>query len=210
MLFRSELSKVNETAYGSDVPVSDELYTVIDKALYYSEISGGCFDSSIGKLIDAWGIGTDHAGVPSGDTLKALSGKQGCRDIVLDPEKKTVRFLSEDVKLDLGAIAKGYIGDRTAALLKDEYGIESYLINLGGNVIAGSENAAKRRPWTIGIADPDNSSDYLLALMISDRTLVTSGTYERYFEKDGIRYHHILDPFTGYPADTGLDRKSVV
>ncbi|MBQ9827879.1 MAG: FAD:protein FMN transferase [Lachnospiraceae bacterium] len=200
----SELYRLNETAYGNDVPVSDHLYTVIERALYYAELSDGCFDPSIGRLIALWGIGTDHAAVPDAGIISELAGRENYKSIILDPEKKTVRFTEKDTRLDLGAIAKGYIGDRMLSVLKEKYGLKSVLLNLGGNVIASEENLEKGRPWTVAVADPEDRSKSMVTLEITDRALVTSGTYERYFEEGGKVYHHLLDPFTGYPAETGL------
>lgn len=205
----SELSYVNANAYNSPVPVSDELYYVMSEALKYNRSSSGALDISIGKLVDMWAIGTDNERVPSKEELEKVSGMHGCQYIELDDGNKTVHFLSDKVKLDLGAVAKGYAADVIKSyILKLDSG--SYgILNFGGNVctIGEKENGDA---WVIGITDPFNTSSAYFSLNIKDECVVTSGNYERYFEKDGIRYHHILDSMTGYPAQKGIVSASII
>ena len=177
----SELTKVNENAYKKEVKISKDLYFVIEKALYYSELTEGAFDLSIGKLIDLWGIGTDNEKIPQ----------------------------EEEIKLDLGAIAKGYAADEMKKIICDKYKIEKGILNLGGNVMTiGSKNENEK--WKVGITNPLNTEEVLAVVKVQEKTVVTSGNYERYFIKDNVRYHHILNPDTGYPAEEGVISTTII
>lgn len=205
----SLLSKVNENAYKGDVKISDELCYVIKKALYYADLSEGAFDPTIGKLIDAWGIGTDSEHVLTKDEKKKFIGLCSYKDVVLNEDKKTIRYKNKDVKLDLGAIVKGYVADEMKKILVDKYNVESAMLNLGGNVLTiGKKN--DDNSWNVGIAHPKKDSELFATLSIEDRAVVTSGNYERYFEKDGIRYHHIIDPHTAMPSNNGIISATIV
>ena len=123
-------------------------------------------------------------------------------DLVLDEAAGTAYLARPGMRVDLGALAKGYIADKVKALLL-ERGVTSGVIDLGRNILLLGEKPGKA-PFSIGIQSPDDSGTMLRVLSLRDRSLVTSGTYERYFEHDGQRYHHVLDPFTGFPADRDL------
>lgn len=205
----SELTKVNENAYEKEVKISKDLYFVIEKALYYSELTEGAFDLSIGKLIDLWGIGTDNEKIPQEEEINLLKGKKNYKNIVLNKEESTIRFLNEDIKLDLGAIAKGYAADEMKKIICDKYKIEKGILNLGGNVMTiGSKNENEK--WKLGITNPLNTEEVLAVVKVQEKTVVTSGNYERYFIKDNVRYHHILNPDTGYPAEEGVISTTII
>lgn len=204
----SELSKVNREAFNKNVKLSDDLYYVIDNALYYANLTKGAFDPTIGHAIDAWGIGTDHAKIPEKSIIDKYKGLENYKNINLIQNTKEIRFLDENIKLDLGAIGKGYVGDEMRRVLKEE-GIKSALLNLGGNVVTLGKKTNGEK-WSIGIRNPKNDNDISAALKASDEVVVTSGNYERYFIKDGIRYHHILDPKTAYPARNGLISSTII
>lgn len=205
----SELTKVNKNAYNKEVKISEDLYFVIEKALYYSELTEGTFDSSIGKLIDLWGIGTDNEKIPEEEEINLLKGKKNYKNVVLNKENSTIRFLNEDIKLDLGAIAKGYVADEMKKIICDKYKIKKGILNLGGNVMTiGSKNENEK--WKVGITNPLNIEDVLAVLKVEEKTVVTSGNYERYFIKDNVRYHHILNPDTGYPAEEGVISTTII
>ena len=205
----SELTKVNENAYKKEVKISKDLYFVIEKALYYSELTEGAFDLSIGKLIDLWGIGTDNEKIPQEEEINLLKGKKNYKNIVLNKEESTIRFLNEDIKLDLGAIAKGYAADEMKKIICDKYKIEKGILNLGGNVMTiGSKNENEK--WKVGITNPLNTEEVLAVVKVQEKTVVTSGNYERYFIKDNVRYHHILNPDTGYPAEEGVISTTII
>lgn len=205
----SELSMVNREACQREVQVSEELYDVMEKAVYYARLTDGAFDPTIGKLINLWGIGTEHEKVPADEELKALAGLKDYEQIVLNKEKKTVHFLTDTIQLDLGGIAKGYAADEMKKVLTDTYGITSGILSLGGNVITIG-NKPNGEQWMIGIADPLQPSEMIGTLSKADKTIVTSGNYERYFIKDNKRYHHILNPATGYPAENGMISSTII
>ena len=199
----SELSRMNQKAYKKEVKLSDELFFVVKKGIYYGELTNGAIDISIGKLIDLWGIGTEFARVPKEAEIAPYIGQNGYKYIELNEEKKTIHFLDKNVKVNLGAIAKGYIADEMKKVLVEEYGVEHAMLSLGGNIIVIGYKADGSK-WNVGIADPLDTQSVKASLSITDKTIVTSGNYERYFEQDGMRYHHILDANTGYPSDSGL------
>lgn len=205
----SELTKVNETAYTAPVRISDELYLVLERSLYYAELSNGAFDPTLGKLITLWGIGTETAAIPAADSLSAYINRHNYKNVILNEDDQSVAFINDEFSLDLGAIAKGYVADEMKRILVEEYGIESALLNLGGNVITiGSKTDGS--PWNIGIADPDEPTSSIVSIQITNQTVVTSGNYERYIEEDGVRYHHIIDGGTGYPANNGLVSTTII
>ena len=190
----SEISRINESAGIKGVDVSAETIEVIEKGLEYYDTSSGLFDISIGPLVDLWGIGTSEARVPSTDELDAAIDKIGIDNIRI--EGNNVMLLETGMKIDVGGIAKGYIADKTAEYLK-ENGCDAAVINLGGNVL------------TVG-AKTDRTGTYLRVIEVDEMSVVTSGSYERFFVEDGITYHHILDPGTGYPADSDIAGVSII
>ncbi len=202
----SELYELNHRSEQS-VEVSDDLAACIESGLGYSAMSDGLFDITILPVRDLWDFTGEDPQVPSDGDLKAAVKKVDYRKVHVSGN--TVTFDSPDTQIDLGGIAKGYISMKLRTYLR-ENGCTNALINLGGNVSAIGENPSGR-PWKIGIQTPFAARGTVLeALENTDTCNVTSGTYERYFEKDGVRYHHLLDPFTGYPADTGLNQVTVV
>ena len=162
-------------------------------------------------LTDLWGINTDAARVPAQAEIDAALAKTGYDKVELLGNGQ-VR-LRDGVQLDLGGIGKGFATDAMRAQWQaaDAAGQWSLLARLGGNVGAYGENTAREGGrWVVGIADPDNSADYLATVAVRDLSVVTSGDYERYFEQGGRRYHHIFDPSTGYPAESGLRSVTVL
>lgn len=196
----SELNAVNAAAFSQETEVSEDFQHLLSQSLEFSEKSGGAFDCGIGRLIDLWGIGTENAKIPSDaairDTLHPAAHE------VIDLQDGAVRFLDERVQLQFGAIAKGYIADEMKEVLRS-HGIESGMLSLGGNILTiGSKHDTA--PWTIGITDPFSPQEITATMEVRDLSVVTSGNYERYFEENGVRYHHILNPGTGHPADAGI------
>ena len=207
-----ELGKVNREAASQPVSISDELLFVLQEALEYKALTEGKFDVSIGNVVDAWGFKEDWDGVgrvPSREELEALLTPS--RDIIIDPANKTVQFSSAAVEIDLGGIAKGYAVDRAIEVLK-AHKIKGALVNAGGNIrVYGQRPESflyffeRRRPFVIGIQHPRKEDAVLGAIELQDDMAVaTSGDYQRYFFKDGIRYHHIFDPHTGRPANEAI------
>lgn len=205
----SELIGVNAAAGKEAVAVSEDTYHVIDVARRYAEESQGAFDVTVFPVVSLWNIGTDQARVPSEEEIKGALKNVGYQDIVLDPAARTVFLKRPGMGLDLGGIAKGYAADRTTEKLK-AMGITRGIVNLGGNIFALGTKA-DGTPWKIGIQNPmSDRGEYIGIVAAADQTVVTSGIYERYFEKDGKHYHHIIDPATGYPAENELAGVSIL
>ncbi|QTL97185.1 FAD:protein FMN transferase [Iocasia frigidifontis] len=198
----SEISRIN-THPGEDIKVNADTYRVLKKAVEYANLTNGKFNPAIGPLVKLWSIGTENARVPAEDEIKEALKLVNYQWIDLDDEQMTVMLEKQGMSLDLGAIAKGYAADEVRRIVKNSR-VESAYVNLGGNVLVIGEKP-DGTPWKVGIQDPrHNRGNVMASIDVRDKTLVTSGNYERYFEKDGVIYHHILDPDTGYPADSGL------
>jgi thiamine biosynthesis lipoprotein len=199
----TDLDRVNRASGIEGALVRPELIEVLGKALYYAELSGGAFDPAVGPLVKLWGIGTDEPRVPAEGEIAGALALVNYKDIELDTNRGAVLLRRQGMALDLGAIAKGYAADEAVKLLA-RLGINRGIIDLGGNIFAYGERE-QGRPWRIGIQDPrENRGAYIGILDVSNKSVVTSGIYERYFEEDGRRYHHILSTKTGRPSETGL------
>lgn len=208
----SEVSRVNAAAGAAPVAVSVDTLGVIEKALEISRLGDGRFDLTIGPLVKLWGIGTDAARVPSPAEITGALALVGWRDVAVSAADSTVFLRRPGMAIDLGAIAKGYAADEAAAVLAAA-GVATALVDLGGNVLTlGAKPDGS--PWRIGLQDPDPSvprgTHIGTVEFTGSRTVVTSGTYERYFVRDGIRYHHILDTATGRPVQNGLVAVTIV
>lgn len=196
----SDVFKLN-AAQGEWVQVDERTYALLEKAAAYSELSGGCFDITTAPLTQLWNFKAEQPRVPSKEAVEEALLKVDYHRVEMRNGNE-VR-LNGGAQIDLGGIAKGYVADRVAEFLKDR-GVHHAIIDLGGNVLAFG-GLADGRPFTIGIQDPAGERGTLMATYTAtDLSWVTSGSYERYFEVDGQRYHHILDPKTGYPAQNGL------
>ena len=195
----SELYAVNHRDTDT-VEVSDELAYLIGVGLEYYEISEKKFDITVAPLSDLWDFKSPDASIPDAKDIAKEAAKVDASKVHLDGN--TLSFDSRDTMIDLGALVKGYAADEMAAYLKSE-GVSSGLINLGGNVLTiGSKPDGSM--WRIGIRKPFDSDAIIDTVEVSDQTVVSSGVYERYFEQDGVIYHHILDPDTGYPIENGI------
>jgi len=199
----SEIARLNA---GETASVGDETAALLARALEISACTGGAFDCTVYPLEAAWGFYSGDYRVPSDGELAALLPRVGYEKFSLSGG--AVTFAVPGMAVDPGGIAKGAAAGKAAALLRAR-GVTSAVLNLGGNVRAvGSKPDGS--PWRVGLADPDDPSASFAVLSVSVRAVVTSGDYQRYFEKDGVRYHHILDPATGRPADSGLRAVTVV
>ncbi|MCR4842310.1 MAG: FAD:protein FMN transferase [Eubacterium sp.] len=201
----SDISKVN--AAGGGTVSSDTAYLIARSGELY-DMTGGLFDISVYPLMDLWGFTTLNYQVPDeaslADALALVDGSA----VNVDEETGEVSFDIEGMEIDLGGIAKGYTSGRIMEIFED-CGVESGLVSLGGNVqLYGSKTDGS--DWRIAIQNPDADEDYIAVVETSDKAIITSGGYERYFEEDGVVYHHIVDPTTGYPADSGLQSVSIV
>jgi thiamine biosynthesis lipoprotein len=192
----SEVSKINRWAGVKPVKVSAEVLEVIQRAQEISRASGGYFDISVGGLLDLWGFETSEGRVPAKGEVEQALQSVGYGAIVVDGEASTVE-LRRGMCIDLGGIAKGYAVDRACEVLRSR-GYENVIVNAGGDMRVRGRKP--NGPWVIGIQDPRDRSRILASFDVGDISVATSGDYERYFEADGVRYHHLLNPFTGYPG----------
>lgn len=201
----SELYRLNNSACNNPVKVSDELFDCIQKTFEYGEITNNSLDISIGGLIELWAVGTDKAAVPAQADIDALLGVSR-ESIVLDTENQTVKFTDSRVKINLGAVAKGYAA---AELLEIACQYEVYgIIDLGGSItVVGTKPEGG---FTVGITDPADTEQLIGTVVLADRTVATSGDYQRYFTQDDKQYHHILDSTTGYPAESDISGVTII
>ena len=201
----SEVSELNASNGGK---LSADTNALMDAALDLYESTDHVFDITIYPVMKLWGFTDQNYKVPSEGDLKAALTLVDASTLDYNKAKKTVAFTVDGTQIDFGGIAKGYTSATVAQLYKD-YGVTSGLVNLGGNVQTvgfkpdGSE-------WRIGIQDPEDENDMLGVVQTHDAAVITSGGYERNFEEDGVVYHHIIDPVTGYPADSGLISVTIV
>jgi thiamine biosynthesis lipoprotein len=195
----SPLSRLNREAADGPVAVEPELFDFLALCQRWSRESDGAFDVTVGPLMKAWGFFRDEGRVPAAEELGRAFGAVGYRHVLLDRERGTVRFDRPGVELDLGGIGKGYAVDRVTQLLRRR-GVASALVNLGGSSVYGLGAPPGREAWDIGIQDPTEPARTALTVSLRDRALSVSGGYERFFEKDGVTYTHIMDPRTGRPV----------
>lgn len=205
----TELAAVNAAAGKAAVKVSDDTFFVISRALDYARLTEGAFDPTVGPLVKLWGIGTENARVPAKSEIAAALALIAYKDVELDGKVKTVKLMRPGMRLDLGAIAKGYSADECSRIL-EAHKVRSAIVDLGGNVLVYGKKK-DGSPWKVGIQDPSSDrGEYIGIVTGPAMTVVTSGVYERYFMKDGVRYHHILDTKTGFPVQNGLTSVSIV
>lgn len=226
----SDVYRLNETG---QTEVSADTAAVLRTALDVAADTDGAFDVTIAPIMDLWGFYGQNYRVPESAEIQKSLQKVNWKNIILediaadtsgttdaeasdttdadtsvtqdttDTEKNTVKVTLEGGStIDLGGIAKGYLSDRIAQIFSED-GITSAIISLGGNVYAlGSKTDGG--DWTVAVQNPEDDADYIATVRISDKAAVTSGSYQRYFEEDGKMYHHIIDPHTGKPAESGL------
>ncbi len=194
----SEVSRVNREASQHPVPVSEELYQVIEMSLTLSGITHGAFDITVGPLMSLWPFYKKDKILPSPQALQEALSRVGYRHVVLSSKDRSVFFSVPGMALDLGGIAKGFVIDRAVAVLKD-HGMAAALVNAGGDIFAYGTKP-DGQPWRIGLQHPRDPQALLAALSLKDKAMVTSGDYQRYFLKDGKRYSHIVDPRNGFTA----------
>jgi FAD:protein FMN transferase len=205
----TELLAVNAAAGIGAVTVSADTFEVVRAALDFSELSGGAFDVTIHPLVRLWGIGTEAAAIPDPVELSAALGLVDYRAVETDSGDQSILLPRSGMGVDVGGIAKGYAADEAARVLR-EAGIESALLDFGGNILTVG-NKPDGSPWRIGIQVPDATrGEFLGVATVTGQSVVTSGTYERFFESGGVRYHHILDTNTGYPVQNGLASVSII
>ena len=198
----SEVYKINEL---KSAAVSSDTSEMIKKALDISKSTDGAFDITIAPVMDLWGFYTKEFNVPDESELKDALSRVNYNNIAVDGNSVSI---SENSEIDLGGIAKGFLSDRIIQIYR-ENGIKSGIVSLGGNVqTLGKKPDGKL--WRVAIQNPDNEGAYIGVLSVEDMAVITSGGYQRYFEKDGITYHHIINPNDGFPANNGLKSVTVV
>ncbi|MDO3408713.1 FAD:protein FMN transferase [Saccharibacillus sp. CPCC 101409] len=206
----SDLYKVNAASGKEAVKVSQGTFDVVKLALDYAKETNGLLDPSIGPLINLWDIGHEGAKVPDKAKLEAARKLTDYRKVALDEANLTIKLEEPGMVLDLGSIGKGYAADQVSAYMR-EHDLSSALINLGGSSIIAVGSKPGGKDWNVGLQDPDQSrGSQLGTIKINDETIDSSGVYERFFMQDGVRYHHILDPRTGYPTQNGVMSITIV
>jgi thiamine biosynthesis lipoprotein len=205
----SEIALINQNAGIGPVAVSEEVLYVLDKACYFAGRTNGAFDPAIGPLVQLWGVATDDPRVPGQEEIGRLLPLVDYRKISYDMSARTVFLSEKGMALDLGAIAKGYAADELVKIIA-EAKLPRALIDLGGNVYVYGRKPDKTA-WRVGVKNPEApDGEPAIRLDIDSSSVVTSGAYERFFMNNGRRYHHILDPKTGYPAQSGVLSSTIV
>lgn len=201
----SDITKINQNA-GIKTAVSAEVMEILSKAQTVSKQTGGIFDVTVYPVVKAWGFTTDERHVPDERTLQALLPHVDYNKLLLDFDENTVS-MEQNMAVDLGGIAKGYASQKIADTLKQN-GVQSAVLNLGGNVqTIGRKPDGKN--WGVAVEYP-GTQEHFARVDVGETSLITSGAYQRYFEENGKKYHHIIDPRTGMPADSGLKSATVV
>jgi thiamine biosynthesis lipoprotein len=204
----SDVARLNASPVGTPVRVHEDTAYVASTAVEYAKATRGRFDPTVGRLVNLWGIGRGSEVVPTpAEIADALEGV-GYGNLLIDLERLEMTRLA-DFHIDLGAVVKGYASDEVVKAL-EEAGVASGIVDLGGNIrVFGNKPGGQY--WRIGIQDPSGPrGSYLGTVDIAAGAVVTSGDYERYFIHDGTRYHHILDPATGYPASPDLRSVTII
>ena len=203
----SDIWNINHSPH-EYITVDDATAELINIGLEYSKASDGAFDITVGNLSALWDFKNNTGKIPNKEKIKEALASVSYENIKIDGNN--VMLDSDSASIDLGGIAKGYIADRLKEYLINK-GITSGLINLGGNVLSVGPRADGKSPYTIGLQKPfADDGKAIGSLAITDESVVTSGTYQRYFEKDDKIYHHILDLNTGYPADNDLTSVTII
>ena len=201
----SEVAQINANGGGT---LSEDTTYLLERSLDLYDSTNGVFDIAIYPLMDAWGFTTGNYTVPSDEMIENLLPLTDANNIIYDKDESSISFAKDGMKIDFGGIAKGYTSGRIADIYR-ECGVTSGLINLGGNVqVVGTKTDGSK--WRVAVQSPETEDDYLGILSTADRAIITSGGYERYFEQDGVKYHHIIDPSTGHPANNGLVSVTIV
>lgn len=206
----SQLAMLKKTASLAPQKVDEELYELIKTGKKHSLCDNTYLNIAIGPLIKLWRIGFKEAHVPDKESIAKVLELLKPENIQLDDEKKTVYFLKKGIEIDLGAIAKGYFADKVMEFFK-ENGAVSAMVDMGGNVLVFGDSPSNGGDWNVGIQNPFLPRGNAVALVkIKDQSVVTSGIYERVFEKDGSKYHHIFDSKTGYPIESNIASLTII
>ncbi len=208
----SDVNKLAQNAgNGKWVALQPETYKMLATAQDYARKTNGAFDVTAKPLVDLWGIGTDHARVPAFSELAEAQRKVGWQKLELDEATQSARLLQKGMGVDLGGVAKGFAVDEVRKIYA-RYGIQDGLINLGSSSMYALGVNQEGKSWRIGLRHPrkEEAKEKMAVLPLENEALSTSGDYERFFEANGTRYHHILDPRTGWPAKAGAMSVTIV
>ena len=206
----SELMEINLQAGKKAVQVHPNLFELIELGKKHSIAANSHLNIAIGPLVQTWRIGFSDAKLPSEEEIQRLLKITNPEEIVLNDSNREVYLSKEGMRIDLGALAKGYIADKLKEFLVEQ-GVRSGIIDLGGNILTIGENPTFHRPWRIGIQNPVlKRGEHVAVIEVSDASVVTSGIYERQLVVDGKTYHHIFDRTTGYPMETELASITIV
>ena len=213
----SEITAVNNSAGLRPVKVSADTFAVATIALDIARLSGGAYDPTIGPIVQLWNITAENPQVPQAAAIRKLLPLINWHDVVLNPTASSIYLKRPDMQLDFGGTAKGFAAIEAARICREE-GITSALLNMGDSSIFLLGNKPDGKPWRVGIQNPVPASadqtvergQILGVVEYGDGVIETSGPYERFFTKDGKRYHHIMDPATGSPVETNLDQVTVI
>lgn len=207
----SDVYRINSSSGKSYVKVHPEILKMVKASIEYSKLSNGAFDITTGPIINLWGIGTDNERIPSDEEIKARLPLVGYERININEADSSIMLKDAGMAIDLGGVAKGFAADEVLKIYK-KYNIENGLINLGTSSIYALGKNKENKDWSVGIKHPrsEDSNEFLGVVKISNESLSTSGDYERFFIKDNKRYHHIMNPKTGYPVDNGVMSDTIV
>lgn len=205
----TEIVELNENSGIKPVKLSDDSFNIIEKGLEYSKASKGGYDITIGPLVKLWSIGLPEAKVPDKNEIKEAIKHVDYSKLKINKDTNEVFLSEKGMMIDLGSIAKGYAADEVVKLLKEE-GVKEAIVDLGGNIYTLGKKEGDKN-WKIGIQDPNTERGNVVgAVETSNKSVVTTGVYERFIEKDGVKYHHILNPKTGYPYKTDIAGVSII
>ena len=203
----SGLGRINSAAGTDPVQAEPELLQLIGQGLRVAQETQGAFDPTVGSITRIWQFSGGEPRLPDAAEIAQALKRVGWDKVKLDPAAGMILLSESGMALDLGGIAKGYTLDRASEVIK-KLGISSALVNLGGDILAVGQRSPGK-PWRVGVQDPRNETGMVAVASLKDRVIVTSGDYQRFFINNGNRYHHILDPQTGYPAP-GLQSVTLV
>ncbi len=209
----SAVSAFNSAPAGTETALTDACADIVSAALQIYDESGGAFDITIAPVEDLWGFKSDDPDVPDGASISAALEHVGGEKLIFDPENKTLAKTEDGVEIDLGGCGKGYCCQAALDYISENYPNNWAILDFGGNVgVFGKNPRTSDGSFTVGIQSPDgqNGAYSMTETIFSGMSAVTSGTYQRHFVKDGVNYHHILDPKTGMPASNGHESATII
>lgn len=198
----SEIARINQKGFKEPQEVSPEVFVLIQRSVEFFEKTGGAFDITVLPLSKLWGFHGGEPRLPRPEEIQTLLPRVGSNHLLLDPRRRKVGFRVPDMEIDLGAVARGYVCDRTIQFLKDE-GIQDGLVNIG-ETIGAFGNGPDRKPWRVGLRHPRDPTRTLKVISLLNEAVSTRGDYEQFFVLNGRRYSNLLNPRTGYPASESV------